>query len=147
MCHFNTFSTFRIFEFLFLWIFALFKVWNWPNQQKFRAPKMAVLELLDSLKLISRKIWMIGKSWNFHTVQLFVYNFHPLLSTHLWKVGYTERKSVHKSLLLTTHCASVRSPAKSKLSKPEKRQDQHWRNVRLFSHDLVRVKIINSNAI
>ena len=37
----------------------------------FRDPeiaKTAVLELLDSPKLISRKIWMIGKSWNFHTV-------------------------------------------------------------------------------
>ena len=35
---------------------------------KFRAPKMALLELLDSPKLISRKIWMTEKSWNFHTV-------------------------------------------------------------------------------
>ena len=30
--------------------------------------KTAVLELLDSQWLISRKIWMIGKSWNVHTV-------------------------------------------------------------------------------
>ena len=29
---------------------------------------MAFLELLDSAKLISRKIWMKEKSWNFHTV-------------------------------------------------------------------------------
>ena len=32
--------------------------------KKFRA----VLAFLDSPKLISRKIWMTGKSWNFHTV-------------------------------------------------------------------------------
>ena len=30
--------------------------------------KTAVLKLLDSLKLISRKVWMTEKSWNFHTV-------------------------------------------------------------------------------
>ena len=39
----------------------------------FRAPKMAktaVLKLLHSPKLISRKIWVIVKSWNFHTVWL-----------------------------------------------------------------------------
>ena len=30
--------------------------------------KMAVFELLESTKLISRKIWVIEKSWNFHTV-------------------------------------------------------------------------------
>ena len=38
---------------------------------KFRAPKIvkAVFEFLDSLKLISRKIWMTEKSWNFHTVR------------------------------------------------------------------------------
>ena len=37
-----------------------------------RAPKMkkmAVLQLLDSPTLISRKIWMTQKSWNFHTVK------------------------------------------------------------------------------
>ena len=30
---------------------------------------MADFPLLESLKLISRKIWVIEKSWNFHTVQ------------------------------------------------------------------------------
>ena len=37
--------------------------------KKFRAPKLAktaLLELLESPKLISRKIWVTGKSWNFH---------------------------------------------------------------------------------
>ena len=36
-----------------------------------RAPKKAktaLLELLDCLKFISRKIWVTEKSWNFHTV-------------------------------------------------------------------------------
>ena len=39
----------------------------------FKATKIAkksVLELLDSPKLISRKIWMTEKFWNFHTVLL-----------------------------------------------------------------------------
>ena len=39
----------------------------------FRAPKMAkmsVLVLLQSSKSISRKIWKIEKSWNFHSVDL-----------------------------------------------------------------------------
>ena len=38
---------------------------------KFAAPKMAkmaVFTLLESEKLISHKIWVIEKSWNFHTV-------------------------------------------------------------------------------
>ena len=30
--------------------------------------KRVILELLESPTLISRKIWVIGKSWNFHTV-------------------------------------------------------------------------------
>ena len=37
---------------------------------KFQSPKMAVIELLDSPKLISRKIWMTKKSSNFHIVVL-----------------------------------------------------------------------------
>ena len=35
---------------------------------KVSVPKMAFFELLDSPKLLSRKIWVIEKSWNFHTV-------------------------------------------------------------------------------
>ena len=40
---------------------------------KFWAPKIAktaFFELLDSLKMISHKIWMTEKSWNFHTLFL-----------------------------------------------------------------------------
>ena len=40
---------------------------------------MAILQLLDSPKLISRKIWMIENSWNFHTVHFKVTHF---LSSH-----------------------------------------------------------------
>ena len=35
--------------------------------------KCAVLELLDSTKLISRKIWVAEKSWNFHTFELWFF--------------------------------------------------------------------------
>ena len=55
--------------------YEFFHIWR-PKFTKwtiFRAPKiakMAVLGLLDSPKLISRKIWLIEKSWNFHTVIL-----------------------------------------------------------------------------
>ena len=40
-----------------------------------RAPKMANLELLDSPKLISRKIWVAERSCNFHTVIWGVWNW------------------------------------------------------------------------
>ena len=66
ICHFKTF---RASEYWFLWIFALFESWKSPNSS--RAPKMAktaFLELWHSPKLISRKIWMIEKSWNSHSV-------------------------------------------------------------------------------
>ena len=46
-------------EFLFLFIFALFEGLNLPNEENsepLKVAKMAVLELLDSPKLISRKI-------------------------------------------------------------------------------------------
>ena len=55
----------------------------------FKAPKMAQmtdLELLNSPKLISHKIWETEKSWNFHTVYLAIFlpkkignTAHPLL--------------------------------------------------------------------
>ena len=40
---------------------------------------MAVFALLVSSKLISRKIWAIQKSWNFHTVHHWVWNFWATL--------------------------------------------------------------------
>ena len=42
---------------------------------QFRTPKMAFLELLDSAKLISRKIWMTQNSSNFHTFNFKLKNF------------------------------------------------------------------------
>ena len=43
-----------------------------PKKSKFRASKcvkMANFALLENQKLISRKIWVIEKLWNFHIVQ------------------------------------------------------------------------------
>ena len=54
-----------------LWILTFV---NFCTINKFKATKivnMAVLELLDSPKLISRKIWMTQKSWYFHTVLMY----------------------------------------------------------------------------
>ena len=39
-----------------------------PRAKCAKMAKMTDFALLDSPKLISRKIWVIGKSWNFHTV-------------------------------------------------------------------------------
>ena len=47
------------------------KGWKLPNFQysePLKWQKTADLELLDSPKLISRKIWVTEKSWNFRTV-------------------------------------------------------------------------------
>ena len=55
----------------FLWIFPFFEGWNLPYEQNFQPLKWQnrqFLELLDSPTLISRKIWVTEKSWNFHTV-------------------------------------------------------------------------------
>ena len=60
-----------------LWIlifmhFCTFWRLKFTKWTKFTAPKMAKtasFALLESTKLISRKIWVIGKSWNFHTVR------------------------------------------------------------------------------
>ena len=65
-----------IFTHLGLWIlifmnFFIFWRLKFTKSTKFRAPKMAktaILELLNFQNLISRKIWLIEKSWNFHTV-------------------------------------------------------------------------------
>ena len=71
------------FDFFFL-IFAPFEGCN-IKLTNFRAPKTAFLCLLDSLELISRKIWKIEKSWNFHTVQphcsAFFKNVQPFCSS------------------------------------------------------------------
>ena len=48
---------------------------------------MADFALQESSKLISRKIWMIEKSWNFHTVHIGFQQFTKLYN----KVGNTDR--------------------------------------------------------
>ena len=68
----------RVSEFWFLWILALFEGRNWLNNQNSESPKfqkMAFLELSRSQTLISRKIRMTEKGWNFHTVQMYVSTF------------------------------------------------------------------------
>ena len=66
------FFTFRGYEFWLLYIFALIEGWNKSNQQNSellrRIVNMAFLALLNFPKLISRKIWVIEKLRNFHTV-------------------------------------------------------------------------------
>ena len=64
-CKISNFNKFRGSEYRFLWIFALFGMVKFSKSTKFIAPKMsktAVLQLLDSPKLISRKIWMTENS-------------------------------------------------------------------------------------
>ena len=66
------FTTFNGSELWFLWIFALFEAWKFTKWTKFTAPKMtktAIIALLVFTKWISRKISVIQKLWNFHTVQ------------------------------------------------------------------------------
>ena len=55
--------------------FCIFWRLNFTKSIIFRAPKfvkIVVLELLDSPKLISRKIWVTDKSWNFSTLCLHI---------------------------------------------------------------------------
>ena len=73
-------------SFLLLWILILDSFTPRKNAKfhqvsKFRVSKnvkMAVFESVDSLKLILRKIWVVEKSWNSHTVyngSIFCRNF------------------------------------------------------------------------
>ena len=51
--------------------FCSFWTLNFTKSTKFKAPqiaKTAVLGLLDSPQMISRKIWMTEKAWNFYIV-------------------------------------------------------------------------------
>ena len=60
------------FEFLYFLHFLKAEIYQ---MNKIHSPKMAktaVFALLEFTKLISRKIWMIQKSWNFHTVCSYV---------------------------------------------------------------------------
>jgi len=69
------FGEFRCSKTAFFAILLNFKKYKNSWKPKFRAStcvKMADFELLESSKLISRKIWVTEKSCNFHTV-LFTY--------------------------------------------------------------------------
>ena len=60
-------------EFWFFVTFCTFwklKFNKWTKLRALKIAKTAVLKLLDSQILISHKIWMTEKSWNFHTVFL-----------------------------------------------------------------------------
>ena len=75
---------------LLIWWIAAFKKCKNSKKSKFRAfkcVKMADFGLLESSKLISRKIWVIQKLWNFHNViwtaekfRQFLHWFHEILT-------------------------------------------------------------------
>ena len=65
ICYFNIFRGFGFWLFMNFCSFWKLKM---PKLTQFRASEIAK-KLLDSSKLISRKIWVIDKTWNFHTVQ------------------------------------------------------------------------------
>ena len=74
---------------------------NLTKFTKFRTPNFAkttVLELLDSSKLISRKIWMTEKSWNFQ-------NVHNPLIFSVMVMEYFLQNSYQS---LKNHCASFK---------------------------------------
>ena len=71
-CKISHFTTFRDSECWVLWIFALFKGWHLPNEQNSKPLKWQKWQFfarLEATKFISRKISVIQKSWNFHTVR------------------------------------------------------------------------------
>ena len=67
ICHFHTL---RRCHYLYLWIFITFWRLKFTKSKPLKMAQNAVLDLLDSPKLISRKIWVIVKSWNFQTWQI-----------------------------------------------------------------------------
>ena len=65
------FYTLRLWILSFM-IFCTFCRLNFTQATKFRSPKMVKtsnLELLDCPELISRKIWVTEKSWNYNLVK------------------------------------------------------------------------------
>ena len=70
-CKISHSNTFRDSEIWFFLNFCSFWMLKFTKLTQFKAAKIAktaVLELLLSPKLISRKIWTLGKSWYFYTV-------------------------------------------------------------------------------
>ena len=66
------------------------KILEKSNSRASECVKIAVFECLKSLKLISLKIWVTKKSWNFHTVTNSVCYFTeahlPVLSNYISKI-------------------------------------------------------------
>ena len=63
LCHFNTFKIW----FLWIFVFCTYENWIFTKSTKLRSSKMAkmaVLQLLNPPKLVSRKIWVTPKPWN-----------------------------------------------------------------------------------
>ena len=44
------------------------EIYHMNKSRALKMAKMAVLQILNSPKLVSRKTWVTEKSWNFHTV-------------------------------------------------------------------------------
>ena len=69
ICHFDTFTLRHwIWIFMNFWALWMLKFTKLKNSELLKTAKTVVLELLYSQKLISHKIWMIEKSWNFDTM-------------------------------------------------------------------------------
>ena len=81
------FSPFLKLRIWLIWSISAFKKCKNSWRSKFRTSqfaKMAHFALLDSPKLISRKIWVTKKFWNSHTVFTQYSNFFPWIQK-LWK--------------------------------------------------------------
>ena len=67
-----------------------------------------ILELLESPELISRKIWVVGKSWNFYTVfhTLKVANF-ATLDTSLMHNTFNYRTKFVEMSVLWLYCPNT----------------------------------------
>ena len=81
---FFTFWRLKINQILLIWWIVAFKKGKNDKKSKLRAlkcVKMADFELLESPKLLSRKIWVIEKLWNFH-----IYTVLKISDTVFYKV-------------------------------------------------------------
>ena len=86
---------------------------------KFRTPKIAktaIFALLESPKVISRKIWMTEESWNFHTVLLS--RNHNLCGRHKIR-NLNENALISKTFYLVIKFFSWRFHNMREKEKPE----------------------------
>ena len=102
-CESAIFCHFRDFE---VWILLIrqisaFKMCQNSLKSKYRASKcvrIADFVLLESQKLISRKIWVREKSWNFNTVQISIRKWHTFWRTtyHVWEIWWSYCQDIRK---------------------------------------------------